>query len=102
MGTPETEAIAHSLTFAERAVWAVLALSWKLIRFPLVALLAILEPVARLLLAGSAVLLTLTAFFLKLVMPPEAHAPFWLLLALGVGCMGLLAVYHAALRLLSA
>ena len=102
MGTPATELPAPSRTFAERAVWAVLLLSWKLIRFPVVALLIILEPVARLLLAGSAVLLTLTAFFLKLVMPPEAHAPFLLLLALAIGCMAVLTIYHAALRFLSA
>lgn len=89
-------------TPADRTLWAGLCFLWKVIRFPAVALLIILEPVARLLLAGSALLLTLTAFFLKLVMPLEAHAPFFGLLALAVGCIALLTAYHAILRLLSA
>ena len=100
MATPETEALTPPRT-AGRAVWAVLLLSWRLIRFPVAALLSILEPLARLLLAGSALLLTLTAFFLKVVMPPEAHAAFWTLLALAVGCIAVLTIYHAALRFLS-
>src|SRR5579872_5970353 len=77
MGTPEPQMLAPPRTFAERAVWMVVSLTWKLLRFPALALLVILEPVARLLLAGFALLLTLTAFFLKLVMPASAHAPFW-------------------------
>jgi hypothetical protein len=102
MGTPEKEMLAPPRTFAERAVWTVASITWKLISFPVLALLVILEPVARLLLAGLALLLTLTAFFLKLVMPPVAHAPFWGLLALAVGCVAALTLYYAALRILSA
>ena len=102
MGTPESQVAPPMDTFAERAGWAVLCFLWKVIRFPAVALLIILEPVARFLLAGSALLLTLTAFFLKLVMPLQAHAPFWGLLALAVGCMALLTLYYALLRFLSA
>lgn len=100
MGTLESQVPLH--TFAERAAWGVLCVLWKGIRFPAVALLIILEPIARLLLAGSALLLTLTAFFLKLVIPSGAHAPFWGLLALAVGCMAILTIYYAFLRLLSA
>jgi len=102
MGTPEPQMLAPPRTFAERAVWMVVSLTWKLLRFPALALLVILEPVARLLLAGFALLLTLTAFFLKLVMPASAHAPFWGLLALAVGCVALLTAYYAVLRVLSA
>jgi hypothetical protein len=102
MSARETEAIPPLNTFREHAAWALLCGAWKVIRFPVVAIMIILEPVARLLLAGFALLITLTAFFLKLVMPPLAHAPFWTLLAIAVGCMAVLTVYHAILRILSA
>ncbi len=100
MSARETEALPPLNTFRERAVWALLCGAWRVIRFPVVALMIILEPVARLLLAGFALLMTLTAFFLKLVMP-QGHAPFWTLLAIAVGCMAVLTVYHAVLRILS-
>jgi hypothetical protein len=83
-------------------VWTVLCVAWKAIRFPVVALMIVLEPVARLLLAGFALLMTLTALFLKLVMPAQAHAPFWTLLAIAVGCLAVLTAYYAILRFLSA
>lgn len=102
MSARETEALLPLRTFGERAVLAVLCAVWKLLRFPVVALMIILEPIARLLLAGFALLMTLTAFFLKLVMPPQAHAPLWTLLAIAVGCMAVLTVYYAILRILSA
>lgn len=102
MSARETEALPPLNTFSERAVWALLCGAWKVIRFPVVALLILLEPVARLLLAGFALLMTLTAFFLKLAMPPQAHSPFWTLLAIAVGCMAVLTVYHVILRILSA
>ena len=102
MSTREMEGLPPLSTFRERAVWVALCIAWKLIRFPLVALMIILEPVVRLLLAGFALLMTLTALFLKLVLPPQAHAPFWTLLAIAVGCMAVLTVYYAILRFLSA
>ena len=102
MSARETEALPPLRTFRERAVWAGLCATWKVVRFPVVALMVILEPVVRLLLAGFALLITLTAFFLKLVMPPPAHVPFWTLLAIAVGCMAVLTVYYAILRFLSA
>ena len=102
MNAREIEDLPPLRTFTERAVWAALCTAWKLIRFPAVALMIILEPVVRLLLAGFALLVTLTALFLKLVMPTQAHAPFWTLLAIAVGCMAVLTVYYAILRFLSA
>jgi hypothetical protein len=47
-------------------------------------------------------LLTLSAFFLKSVMPPGTHVPFLGMLALAVGCMALLSAYYWILRVLSA
>lgn len=102
MSAHETQALPPLRTLRERAIWSVLCLAWKLTRFPVVSLMTLLEPVARLLLAGFALLMTLTAFFLKVVMPPQAHAPFWTLLAVAVGCMAVLAAYYAVLRFLSA
>ena len=102
MSAHETPALPPLRTFRERAVWTALCVAWKVIRFPVVSLMIILEPVLRLLLAGFALLMTLTAFFSKLAMPPEAHAPFWTLLAIAVGCMAVLTVYYAILRFLSA
>lgn len=89
-------------TRTERALYGVLRASWKLVSFPLLALLIILEPVVRFLLAGLALLLVLTAFFWKLAAPPPLHAPFLALLAAAVGCVALLVVYQFLLRLLSA
>jgi hypothetical protein len=102
MDTSRTECGPQLRTVGERAVWAILCLSWKVIRFPAVAILIILEPVVRLLLAGFALLLTLSALFLKLAMPPGAHVPFLGMLALAVGCTALLSAYYWILRVLSA
>lgn len=102
MSAHETEAAPPLRTFRERAAWSLLCVAWKIIRFPALALMIVVEPVARLLLAGFALLTTLTALFLKLVMPAQAHAPFWTLLAIAVGCMAALTIYNAILRFLSA
>ena len=68
---------------------------------PLLALFVILEPVVRVLLAGAALLLTLNALFFAAVRPLSSF-PFWGMLAIAVGCVGLLALYHATMRILSA
>ena len=73
---------------------------WALVRVPLLALLVILEPVARLILTGFALLMTLTAFFWAAVGGLSAMT-FWRLLGLGVGAWLLLALYYALLRALS-
>lgn len=81
---------------------AVLRVSWALVRFPVVAFMSILEPIVRGILAGFALLVTLTAFFLRFAAPPGLSIPFWTMLATAIGCIALLAVYHAILRVLSA
>jgi hypothetical protein len=77
----------------------VLSLLWRAIRIPALALFVILEPVVRVVLAGVALLLVLTALFYRAIGMP--HFPFWTVLALGVGSALLLALYYALLRLLS-
>jgi hypothetical protein len=85
-----------------RVTSAVLRACWKLVRFPALALMIILEPVVRLVLAGLALVLTLMAFFWKFAAPPQLHVPFLGMLAAAVGCIALLAAYNFVLRVLSA
>src|SRR5437660_452175 len=99
MSTPESSAL--SSPRAQRVAFGVLWVTWAVIRLPILGLLVILEPLIRVLLAGSALLITLTAFFYKLVMP-HAPVPFWGMLGIAVGCVMILALYYALLRLLSA
>ena len=79
---------------------AVLRCLWIGARFPILALLAILAPVVRVLLGGAALLLVLTALFLQAVAPRAI--PFWGMIATAVGCVALIALYHAIVRVLSA
>jgi hypothetical protein len=75
-------------------------LIWQAVRLPVLALLVILEPIVSTLLAAAALLGTLTALFWKLA-SNRVDFPFFGVLALSVGCFLLLALYHAAIRLLS-
>ena len=73
---------------------------WTLIRLPVLALLVILEPVARIVLAGTALLMTLTALFWGALLGLSAF-PFWGLLALAIGAWLLLGLYYTLVRLFS-
>lgn len=74
---------------------------WTIVRLPIAALLAICEPVVRVVLAGLALLFVLTAGFFALVQP--AHAvPLLGMLGVAVGLLLLLALYYGILRALSA
>jgi hypothetical protein len=73
---------------------------WTLIRLPVLALLVILEPVARVVLAGAALLMTLTALFWGALLGLSVF-PFWGMLALAIGAWLLLGVYYALVRLFS-
>jgi hypothetical protein len=79
----------------------VLGLAWALVRVPVAALLAICEPLVRVILAGLALLFVLIAGFFALVLPLHAF-PFFGMLGSAVGLVLLLALYHAVLRALSA
>jgi hypothetical protein len=71
---------------------------WLMIRVPVFTLLAILAPVARLLLSSLALLGVLMALFWKLVGAP--HFPFVPMLCAAIGCGFALAGYEGLLRLL--
>jgi hypothetical protein len=76
------------------ALW----LLWQPIRFTALALLMILEPLVRFVLGGSALLMMLSALFLKATL--SRPFPFWGMLVASVGCMFLLVLYYSLMRLL--
>jgi hypothetical protein len=89
-------------SFGGRVARATLRALWTAARLPVLTLLVILEPVVRVLLASLALLFVLVALILEWTAPAALHVPFWGLLAVGIGCAWLLALYHFALRVLSA
>lgn len=78
----------------------VLWVLWQAIRWPVAALLIVLEPVVRFVLCGFALLGTLTALLLRFTVD-RAQFPFWSTLAVSVSCVGLLILYYAVIRLFS-
>jgi hypothetical protein len=70
------------------------------LRLAILALLVVLEPVVRVVLAGSALLVALTALFFALVRPLSAF-PLWGMLAVTAALVMLLALYYAILRAMS-
>jgi hypothetical protein len=88
--------------FASRAARATARGLWIAARLPVLTVLVILEPVVRVLLAGFALLFVLVAFVLELTAPATLHVPFWGMLAMGIGCAWLLALYYLLVRVLSA
>jgi hypothetical protein len=101
MSTPPESIHLASSGYPRRVLSRVLWTVWTLVRLPIAALLAICEPVVRIALAGSALVLVFTAGFLALVRP--AHAvPLLGMLGVAVGLVLLLALYYGILRALSA
>jgi hypothetical protein len=101
MGTRTDAVPAMPYTRAQRVAWTTVRVSWRLVSFPVLALLIILEPLVRVLCAGLALLLTLSAFFWRFAAPPGLHVPFFGMLALAVGCIAVLTAYYWLLRVLS-
>ena len=83
-----------------RALLGFLWLIWQAVRIPAFAFLVILEPIVRVLLAGGALLLVLTAFFYR-AFTRVPHFPFWGMLATGISSTILLMLYYALMRYLS-
>ena len=79
----------------------VLWLAWQAIRWPVFALLVVLEPIVRISLSTFALLGTLCALLFRLVVH-RPQFPFWGMLAVSLSCVGMLALYYASLRWLSA
>lgn len=75
-------------------------LLWQAVRLPVLALLVIVEPIARLVLSGLAILGVLTAFLFEFS-GAAPNFPFWQTLGISLGCVLALAAYYWLLRLLS-
>ena len=74
-------------------------LAWDVVRLPALTLLVIVEPLVQFVLTANALLLVLTAAFFKLIVH-RPDFPFWGMLALSVGCVWVLALYYAIIRVL--
>lgn len=79
---------------------ALLLLIWGVVRIPILIVLAFLEPFVRFLLTGIAILSLLTGLVFKGSSAPPP-IPFWVMVCVSLGCVMLVPVYHAVLRLLS-
>ena len=77
-----------------------LRLLWALIRWPLVLLLAVLEPFVRGILYAFAILEALAALFLRYV-GNRPDVPLFTVFAVSLGCLAAVAVYRGLLRLLT-
>lgn len=75
-------------------------LLWQVIRWPILALLIVLEPVVRVALGLLALLGTLTALFWRFAVDPPGF-PFFTILAISLACIPALAMYYIALRVLA-
>jgi hypothetical protein len=73
---------------------------WTVARFPALALLVVLEPLASTLLAGAALLCFLMAFFFKLT-GADPRFPFWGMLLVSVALAFALLLYEALIILVS-
>ncbi|MDB6103304.1 MAG: hypothetical protein JWO52_3303 [Gammaproteobacteria bacterium] len=76
-------------------------LLWQAIRWPVLALLIVLEPLIRTVLCGFALFGTLTALMIRFA-ADRPEFPFWGTLGVSLSCVGLLMLYYAAIRLFAA
>jgi hypothetical protein len=90
---PDERSIVTGLTLG------ILGLAWHAIRAPILLFLVILEPFVRLVLGGAAVLGVLSAIVFEASAVPNSH--FWFIISMSFGCLLVLALYHALIRLLS-
>ena len=84
----------------ENHVRGILWLLRQAIRWTVLMLLVLLEPLIRTALCGFALLGTFTAVLIRLT-ANRTDFPFWGILALSLSCMGVLMVYYATIRALS-
>ena len=89
-----------SIALPKGLVLGVLCATGTTLRLAILAVLVVLEPVVRVVLAGSALLVALTALFFALVRPLSAF-PLWGMLAVTAAFVMVLALYYAILRAIS-
>jgi hypothetical protein len=93
----KSDKVRHS---GENHLRGILWLLWQLIRWPVLMLLIVLEPLIRTALCGFALLGTLTAVLIRLA-AARPDFPFWGTLGLSVSSVGFLMLYYATIRALS-
>lgn len=96
---PRASAHPESSIAADLARGAI-GLLWQAVRLPVLALLVIVEPIARFVLSGLALLGVLTACLFEFS-GAAPNFPFWQTIGISVGCVLALAAYYLLLRLLS-
>jgi hypothetical protein len=84
----------------QRGLHFALRLAWDVLRVPALTVLVILQPVVEFVLCTSALLVLLSAILLKLT-THRPEVPFWGMVAVSVGCVWALALYHGVMRILS-
>ncbi len=82
---------------AARVLRVLLGLAWDVVRLPVLTLLAVLEPLVAFFFSACALLLALTALFVRFLVH-RSDFPFWGMLALSIGCVWALALYYATIR----
>lgn len=85
-----------AVAFLRGMLWV----AWQAIRWPVLALLLMVEPFIGFVLASAALLAIPTAFLFEFA-GTRSEFPFWGMIAFGVACFLTLAGYHALLRLLA-
>lgn len=85
---------------ASAMTWATLSLLWKVGRFPLATLMTLLSPLITAALTACALLAFLCAFLYEFS-SAGAQFSFWEMIGVSAGCVVLIGVYHAVLRLLT-
>lgn len=77
----------------------VLGWLWRAIRFPIVTLMIVLEPLVSIVFGGFALVGVLTVLFYKLIQFPRF--PTWTVLSISIGAAMVLRLYRALILLLS-
>ena len=71
---------------------------WNFVRFPILAVMAVMEPIITGVFAALSALSFLVAFFFGLVVKPQ-HFPFWPMVGFSAGCALLILLYYLVMRL---
>jgi small-conductance mechanosensitive channel len=100
MNTSTRDSMRRVLNIGSDLGRSAVLLGWQAVRLPLLSVLVILEPIVRIVLSGVAVMGLLTAFVFKFS-GAAPHFPFWLVVAISIGCVLMLATYYWIVRLLS-
>lgn len=100
MNTSTRHSVKRTLNIGSDLGRGALWLGYQAVRLPILSFLVILEPIVRTVLSGLALMGVLTSFVFEFS-GAAPNFPFWLMLAISIGCVLALAAYYGAIRLLS-